>query len=267
MSRKKRSAVSTKSKLAFIFNDAHFPMHDVPTWNAMVKCIKDLKPDQVIGNGDLIDFNMLSSFPQEREASIYAIDQIRSMVEHINPLTKHCNKVTFLQGNHDDRWNKIIGGSLDPRLKGARGLSLEDQCYNQGLDKKINWVEAEMISEGVQLGPFTIRHGDKQCRGRFGGGKHLCATRLANSMGKSEIVGHFHRAQMFCQSSHDRGDVIVIANPCMTGDHGYAHDPNWQRGFTIVEMYGPDNMYATAHLIVVNKGHFAFAGKVYDGNV
>lgn len=263
---KKKSAVSTKSKLAFIFNDAHFPLHDVPTWNAFVKCVKDYKPDQIIGNGDLIDFNMLSNFPQERDAGIYAIDQIKSMIDHVNVLAKYTRKLTILQGNHDDRWNKIIGGSLDPRLKGARGLSLKDQCFAQGLDKKTEWLIEDMLVRGVELGPFMVKHGDKQCRGRFGGGKHVCATRLAASMGQSEIFGHFHRAQMFCQTNHERGNTIVIANPCMTGDHGYAFDPNWQRGFTIVEMYGPDNMYATAHLIVVNDGHFAFAGKVYDGN-
>ena len=242
-------------------------MHDVPTWNAFCKFAKDAKPDLILGNGDLIDFNMLSNFPQEADASLHAIDQIISMAEHVNPLLKYAKNVKFLQGNHDDRWNKIVGGSLDPRLKGARGLSLKDQCYNQGLDKRVEWVDADMTGHGVKLGPFQIRHGDKQCKGRFGGGKHLCATRLANSMGQSEIFGHFHRAQMFCQTSHDRGDIIVIANPCMTGDHDYSFDPNWQRGFTIVELYGPDNIYATAHLIVVNKGHFAFGGKVYDGNV
>ena len=53
----------------------------------------------------------------------------------------------------------------------------------------------------------------------------------------------------------------------MTGDHEYNKDPDWQRGFTILELYGPDNMFASPYLVIMNDGHFAYRGKVYDGNL
>ena len=119
----------------------------------------------------------------------------------------------------------------------------------QGLDKRCKWLKEDTKFRGVHCGPFLLRHGHNQARGFGGGGKHLAANRIMKSLGDSEIFGHHHRAQLFCQTARGK-TAIAISNPCMTGDHDYDTDPNWQRGFTILELYGPNNKYATPHLII-----------------
>lgn len=265
---KKRTTKKTlnggKSKIVAIASDIHFDMHDIPTWRAFRKWHKDVKPDHTILLGDFIELNMLSRFHQHADDPLYAIEQIKCFVKEVNPLVKESNRVTCIEGNHENRWGNVVSHA-GPALRDAIGLTLKDQCYNQGLDPDIEYLVEDLKVRGIECGPFILRHGDKQVRGRNGGGKHLAANKLMKSMGESEVFGHFHRAQMFCQTSGGR-TAVAIANPCMTGDHAYSLDPDWQRGFTVIELYGPDNQFATARPILIQNGHFAYNGKVYDGN-
>lgn len=265
--KKKVSAISTKAELVAIISDIHFDLHDEPTWTAFKKWFTDVKPDKLVVLGDFIDFGMLSHYTPGKNDPIYAIPQIQMFVKEMNELKKlnPNGAIIVLEGNHDERWQKFLSGAAPYVLKDAIGLSLKDQCINQGLDAGVTWSREDVEVRGVKCGPFLLRHGHNQ-QGRFGGGKHLAANRLGRNMGQSEVFGHHHRAQMICQTALGR-TAIAIANPCMTGDHDYAKDPDWQRGFTILELYGPDNKYATPHVIVMNDGHFSWNGKVYDGNV
>lgn len=93
---------------------------------------------------------------------------------------------------------------------------------------------------------------------------HIAANRVNKNLGASEVVGHHHRAQLFARSAGGR-TAVVIANPCMTGDHEYAPDADWQRGFTILETFGEGHGLATAYPIVMHDGAFAWSGRLYDG--
>jgi predicted phosphodiesterase len=264
--KKKLNAVSTESEIVAIVSDIHFDLHDPATWNAFKKWFKDVKPAKVVVLGDFVDLGMMSRYIQGKSAPVHAIPQIQMFVREMNELLDfHPELELFIcEGNHDERWAKHILGHAPHVYKDALGLTLEEQCYSQGLSRDVHWVREDLINKGLKCGPFILRHGHNQS-GKFGGGKHLAANRLTKTMGVSEVFGHFHRAQMMCQTAMGK-TAIAIANPCMTGDHEYANDPDWQRGFTVIELYGPDNKYSTPSVIVMNDGHFAWRGKVYDGN-
>lgn len=263
---KKKSAVSTKSDVVAIVSDIHFDLHDAPTWNAFRKWHADVKPSKTVILGDFVDLGMMSKYVQEAEAPIHAIPQIKAFVREANALAKESKEVLIVEGNHDERWARTVFGAAPAHIwQGAIGLTLQEQCRFQGLDRSVKWLREDTVTKGVRCGPFILRHGHNQA-GRFGGAKHLAANRLTKSMGVSEIFGHHHRAQVYCQTSLGR-TAIAVSNPCMTGDHEYSKNPDWQRGFTILELYGPDKCYANPYVVVMNDGHFAYNGKVYDGNV
>lgn len=261
----KKTAAAEKSKIAAIISDIHFDQHHLPTWRAFRKWHAAHRPDILIWLGDFLDFGMLSRYLQAGHAPFNAIEQIDVFIKEANALSKECERMIAIEGNHDERWGKIILGDHAQQLHGATGLTLEEQCRMRGLTKRCEWLVEDTINKGIQLGPFVLRHGHRQ-GGRFGGGKHLAANRLMKSLGTSEIFGHYHRTQMFCQSAHGK-TAIAVGNGHMADDQDYTTDPDWQRGFTIVELYGPDNAFATVHPIVIQDGHFAWNGKVYDGNV
>ncbi|NJL53684.1 metallophosphoesterase [bacterium] len=264
MTKKKKATGNSQSKIVAIVSDIHFDLHDAPTWRAFRKWHADVRPQQTVILGDFLDFGMLSRYVQGMNDPLFAIPQIQTFKTEVNPLIEESGEVIILEGNHDERWSKMILGNVPHIYKGAIGLSLEEQCYAQGLSRKVKWLREDTLVRGVQCGPFVLRHGHNQS-GRFGGGKHLAANRISKSLGVSEVFGHHHRAQMFCQTAHGK-TAIAVSNPCMTGDHEYSKDPDWQRGFTILELYGSANQYATPAVIVMNDGHFAWHGKVYDGN-
>ncbi len=262
--KKKKSALATQSQIYAVISDIHFDLHHKPTWRAFKKWVAAVKPDGIIINGDFVDFGMLSRYIQRAGAPFNAIAQIQCFVDEANWLRQHTNRLVVIEGNHDERWERVIYGERAQQLEGAKGLSLFDQCLAQGLTNKVEWLVEDVHNKGVQVGPFRLRHGHRQAS-RFGGGKHIAAARIARSLGSSEIVGHFHKIQMFCQTAGDK-TAIGIANGHMSDEPDFNTDPDWQRGFTILELYGPDNMYATPHPIIITDGHFAWSGKVYDGN-
>lgn len=260
----KKSAVSKESKIVSIISDIHFDLHDVPTWRAFRKWHAEVRPYKTIVLGDFVDLGMMSRWEGHRNEPQHAIPQLECCVGEMNELVKECGELIMLEGNHDERWDKLVLNA-GASIKDALGLTLREQMFMLGLDKRISYFKEDTKVKGVKVGPYLLRHGHRQ-GSRFGGGKHLAATRLQNNLHENEIFGHFHKAQMFSVTGNGR-TATAIANPCMTGDHEYQPDPNWQRGFTIMELYGPDNMFCNARPIVMNGGHFAYSGKVYDGNI
>ncbi len=261
--KKNKPAGSTKADMVCIISDIHFNLHDVPTWNAFKKWHKEIKPKKTVVLGDFVDLGMLSRYAQGDDDPVYAVDQIKEFIKEINPFTEY-SEVFIVDGNHDDRWAKMLKGK-EFAYKDAKGLTLKEQCYMQGLSKKTQWVTEDVNTRGIKCGPFTLRHGHQQS-GRFGGGKHLCLNKLDKTFGESEVFGHHHRAQLACKTVGDK-TAIVIANPSMTINHNYNVDPDWQRGFTVLELYGKNNEFATPYIMIIQDGHFSYKGRVYDGNV
>ncbi len=263
----KKSAMKGKSEVVAIVSDIHFDLHDRPTWNAFKMWCKDVRPNKIVVLGDFVDLGMLSRFTQGKNDPLFVIDQIKCFVAEMDEIVKYTKSLTIVEGNHDERWAKhVLGGERAYAMRDMIGLSLKEQCYAQGLTPKAQWLVEDTEVKGVQCGPYLLRHGHNQARGWGGGGKHLAAAHIMKSLGESEVFGHHHRAQLFCQTARGK-TAIAVSNPCMTGDHDYNPDPNWQRGFTVLELYGPDNKYATPHLIISHEGHFSYGGKIYDGNV
>jgi predicted phosphodiesterase len=259
-----KRAPAPVSLLECVVSDIHFNLHDEPTWRAFVKWAVDWHPRTIVFDGDVLDFGMLSPWPQEADAPDDAVEQIDCFVREANALAARNIRLVVVRGNHDERWEKIVLGASRRALRKALGLTLAEQCRARGLDARVQWVSEDKATRGYYLGEFLVRHGHRQS-GRFGGGKHLAANRLAKNMGHSEIAGHNHRAQLFAKTAGGR-TAVAIANPCMTAAHDYAPDADWQRGFTIVERHAPDYRRATAYPIVMHDGVFAWGGRTYDGN-
>lgn len=248
------------SSVTFIVGDIHFDLHHKAAWEAFVQCVKETEPAEVVINGDFVDFGMLSHYRQGEKEPLNAIEQIQCFVTEMKRLAGYTKKLTVIEGNHDERWSKIFHGVQAEALRGAKGLSIREQCFAQGLPQSVDWISESASMRGYKVGKFLIRHGHKQ-GGRFSP-QHIAATRLTRSNGQSEIVGHHHRAQLYCRTA---GGIVAmgIASPCMTADHEYAPDADWQRGFVVIEQH---DKIATAYPVVMEPcGSFAWGGRAYEG--
>jgi hypothetical protein len=245
-----------KSRLCAVVSDIHFPHQHQAGWESFVQWCADWRPAHVVVNGDALDFESLSRF-QKTPDNVSAIAEIRVFVRELHRLVGLVGLVEVQEGNHDERWGHIVAAHA-VHLGGAIGLTLEEQCRFQGLDRRVKWTREDVLTLGTRVGPFRVRHGHKQSRGF--GPKHIAAGRLDKTLGDSEIVGHHHRAQLYCRAAFGK-QAVAIANPSMTAPHNYAPGADWQTGFTVVECFGDD---ATAYPVVMTlDGRFAWGGRVY----
>jgi predicted phosphodiesterase len=256
-------APSLATRLVAIVSDIHFDCHDPAAWRAFRLWHAANRPAETVVLGDFVDLGMMSRYRQGDDDPLNAIEQVKVFVREANALAAECGRLTVIEGNHDERWGRLVEAFQAGALKGAIGLTLREQCVAQGLSADVRWIRESAKTPPLRLGGFTLRHGHRQV-GRFGGPVHIAANRVNKNLGASEVVGHHHRAQLFARSAGGR-TAVVIANPCMTGDHEYAPDADWQRGFTILETFGEGHGLATAYPIVMHDGAFAWAGRLYDG--
>lgn len=252
-----------RSHLIAIISDIHFDLHCPNLWAAFRAWHTQWKPKHTVVLGDFVDLGMLSRYIQGASEPMKAIPQIQMFVREANALAQEAGMLTVVEGNHDERWARLFEGK-GAALVGALGLTLEAQCRAQGLDERVKWFIESAKNPVLRLGGVDARHGHNQS-GRFGSGMHVAATALRKRRGGSIVFGHTHRGQVYCHTSNGVTD-FAVANPCMTIDHNYQPDPDWQKGFTIMECWdSPKGVKVTPHLIISNDGAFAWGGEVFDG--
>lgn len=252
---------TTVSRIVAIVNDIHFELEHVEAWRCFREWHRSVKPWKTVFLGDFVDFSMLSRYLQSPNAEVHAIPQIKRFVREANELRRECSNLVVVEGNHDSRWSKAVLGQAPAALRGALGFTLKDQCIAHGLDTSTEWIVEDEKTRGLTVGQFCLRHGHNQS-GRFGGGKHLAANRIAKSLGQSEVFAHHHRAQLFCQTAHGR-TAIAIASPCMTRPNSYAPDADWQVGWSVLELSYPDYTHATPYIVLVENGKASWGGRTW----
>ncbi len=271
MSKRKSNAALAEyspepSRICAVVSDIHFDEHDVPTWNCFRRWHEMVRPHTTVMLGDVVDLSMMSKYAPGRDDKLFAIPQIQVFVAEANALRDECERLVVLEGNHDERWDKVVGGMVPSALRGAIGLSLHEQCVAQGLREDIEWHHESTEYSSVQIAQFHLRHGHKQA-GRFGGGIHLAANSIAKSRGRSILHGHHHRAGIAYFTAFD-GTSTGVSNPCMQrpANHYGEPGPNWQRGWSVLEMNAPRYDHATACNVIVEKGVTSWGGMTFNGN-
>ena len=244
-----------------IVSDVHFPHHHAGAWAAFREWHRVARPYWTICNGDMLDLGALSRYDKSGDEPL-PVEEIKCAVRELNALARECERLTFMEGNHEDRFARLLSGVPANFLAELKGLTLKEQMLAHGLNERVEWVRESSQSPGVKVAQYVVRHGHKQS-GRFGGGINPATNRLSKSLGVSEVIGHHHVAQHAARAAHDR-IAQVIANPCMESMQSYAgSDATWPLGFTVLEVF-PGWQWATAHLVVMNShGAFACGGRVY----
>lgn len=248
-------------RLIAVCSDIHLPNHDKRAWEAFKAWHKKVKPHHTIVLGDAIDFPQLSRYPQSPNQDMRVFPEIRLFVAEMNALKKNSQLVTFVEGNHDDRWRKHVLEPIAKHIQGLVGLTLQEQCGFQGLDKSIKWFRSTATEPGLEVGKMILRHGDKTTP-RFGA-TSPARNALLRSAYRSQVIGHTHRMEMVAVGTH-RGTEIAVANghfqDLSTAE--YCHEPNWTHGFTVL-YHDMDTGLVQPYPIVIQSGRFIWDGKVF----
>ena len=208
---------------ALICGDWHAPFYDPPAFRALITVIKERKPQQIVLNGDVIDFYPISTHlrsPRRVMTLQEELDVARALLEVLREVAPTA-RIFYLYGNHEERFVKYLW-RVSPELLSLRSLSLGTLL---GLD--VLRIERTPSYALLPCADLVVLHG-RISRKRSGYTAHAHLEQFGYLNG---VSGHTHRlAKVFKRLP--TGQTLVWAEsgclcqltPC------FEPYPDWQHG-------------------------------------
>jgi len=210
-----------------VISDLHVPFHDEQALAVVEEVMKDIKFDNFVINGDMLDSYELSRFSKDPRNSFSfseEIDIAKDLLEQFNKYLKGTKKY-FLNGNHEERLNKYLIDQA-PALITLGQLTIDSLLE---LDK----YNYEFISMGkesyVKIGETMIGHFNKVSMHSAYTAKGLVDKYVCNI-----VQGHVHRLGAHYKTVGDNTFTGVEGGCLCNLRPGYVMLPNWQQGLTII---------------------------------
>lgn len=245
-----------------ILNDIHIPYHDKKVLNLVLSFLKkkEVKIDEIILNGDIVDCYPISTF-DKKPFSPSSIDlEIEELEKFIKELQKITPKITYIAGNHEDRTRKWIWkNEVIHRLGQDRGIQVSKLSFATlyGLDELgVKYLE---YGDGVWLGKLFCTHG-RVVR------KHSAFSAKAEWEGNgcSTLTGHTHRIGRYSVTLRG-GTYASFENACLCSlNPEYIKGvPNWQHGCSIVHV-SPNGLFNVNQIDILKRSSLFYGGKEYS---
>lgn len=244
-----------KVKRVIVFSDAHFTDTPTTAFKALLKMIKQFKPQVIICNGDAFDGQVLSRFPSiNYDQKPNVLQELNACRYHLDEIVKHkpagCELIWCL-GNHDMRYESWLVNKV-PEYSGVDGFSLKyhfpewKTCWSY-------WIGEETI----------IKHRHKG--GRSAGYSNLLAAGNTNI-----ITGHTHVLAIQpitnYQGTYWGVQTGCLADP-MSPTFEYCEDgpKDWRSGFVMLS-FNQGRMLMPEMVMVSDEqnGEYEFRGEIYS---
>lgn len=234
-------------------SDTHSQYLDPFVWLAFLSAIRDLKPDGVLFNGDILEGAEISRHPQIpgwSEPLQSEFDFCREMVRQVREDAGHRGDLFWTGGNHDvDRLAMYLTQTAKA-LSGLRDLRIDKQL---GLDQ----YNVRLFNGGTIASPkgtedarpgfllfdfYRIHHGVRL-------GQNPAADELKDA-GRSGQSGHVHRAGLAHGTTERNESMSWMCTPAgCRHEAGRAYmrgaTTGWQRGFGFARLFpnGTEHQY------------------------
>jgi hypothetical protein len=238
-----RELVGTKLMLSI--SDTHATFLDPFTWFVFLSACRDLKPDIVYLNGDIIDGSEISRYPKVPGWTVplqLELDFAREMFRQIRAVVPKDTTVIWGAGNHGlDRIASYLT-QVAPAFAKLRCMRFDQLAGLDELDVKLAMggsiaspAGKEDAKAGMLLyGFYRIHHGTHL--GRFPGAEELVEA------GRSGQSGHVHRASLVYGSSEATRTQSWMTTPMgCTEVAGRSYIKGicagWQKGFGVAWLH------------------------------
>lgn len=241
----KRIPVEGVSRVV-ILSDMQIPYEDGQAVDQALQVIDSINADLVILNGDIDDCYAISDFDKDPDKAQAAIPETVRRVQALLDCLEG-RRVIWLDGNHEDRWRRLLWGGSPTGL-----LMLREYAKAAGIDidlvnPRLSFEKLHNLTErGILHYPYSHRLYLAENNLVVTHGKYVSrhsgqsAKRTMEWLGRSCVVGHTHRM----------GNHLVTQDGVMYGawENGclcqlepeYDDAPNWQQGFSVVKVNGPE---------------------------
>ncbi len=268
------------TKLILSISDTHATFLDPFTWHCFLRACRDLQPEIVLLNGDILEGSELSRWPKIKGATIdlqVEFDFCREMFRQLREVVSPDCRIIWTAGNHGlDRLAKYMtqistafSELRDMKFDKLAGLDDYDVILSQG-----GWISSpegtEEEPEGMLLHQFyRIYHGRK-----MGATPALSELRQANRSGQS---GHLHRAQVIYGTTERDQGMSWMSTPAgctRRATAGYLRGltNGHQKGFGVAFLM-PNNrvhqypVITDGDLAVCEGYHYTRPGKIIEPDV
>lgn len=245
----------------FILGDTHTPNQDDLTLSAIEKFMADIFIDEYVHLGDLMDFDMISSFnadnlrENETRRLVSDYNLANKILDRHQKIVRKNNKnakFTLLEGNHENRIQRVIDKS--PEVEGLLEVPKNLRLAERGFKWIPSWTEGELY----KIGKLYFMHG------KWTNQYH--AAKVVNAYAVNMVYGHTHDVMNHVRVILGKDRHIMAQSLGHTADENKLKymkkgPSNWTQAVGIAEIRpgGSFNLYP----ITIINHTFSFNGKVY----
>ena len=256
--------MTKKIEQTLVIGDIHFPYQDKRAIKLILNWIKEYRPNKIILNGDIIDFDQFARFPTPVKRLVELPKDIKTAQSFFAAIRRYVPtaEIIYLVGNHERRFE----ASLITENKALQAMGVLDNLFTveQILDlKKYNityWNKTKYGKESYfEYKDFLIGHFlNVRKDGAY------TAKALADRFCKNIIQGHVHRGGAHFRKIWNK-NVHTYEGFCLCDmSPKYILKPNWQQGFMVLTSeVGKNKVFVRP--IFINNYEFEFDSKIYRG--
>lgn len=258
-----------ESKLLLSLSDTHSTFLDPFTWQAFLAAIRDLKPDIVYLNGDILEGAEISKYPKIPGWTVplqLEFDFAREMLRQIREDAGFDGDLIWGGGNHGiDRIAMYLTQS-SRAFANLRTMRFDKLAELDGLGVQLaqggtiaSPENQEHDKRGMLLYQFyRIYHGERT-------GQNHAFEELKDA-GRSGQSGHLHKAQVIYGVNEAVDGLSWLSTPGGCTDRAaraYVKKTTtgWQRGFGVCFLYANGDVHQ--YPVVTNRGRATVEGYVY----
>lgn len=237
-----------------VLSDIQMPFEDPAALEQSLRVVDSVQPDLVVLDGDIVDCYAESSFLKDPRKAAESTKQGHRRARALMERLAHVPQKIWMGGNHEQRWQRVVwrqfelnGGpgpvaaNLLELVKSRTGYDLdlldEAGSFERIFDMPAHGFKYYPYSHRLYLaeGNLVVTHGKYVSRHSA-----YAAKRTFEWLGKSCIVGHTHRQGTY-RITMDGREHGAWENGCLCQlEPEYDDAPNWQQGFSVVRIDGPE---------------------------
>jgi len=248
-----------------IGSDIHAPDHNPKAIDLFEQFIKDMKPDVLHLNGDLVNFTPISKFVvvDYKKRLSEELDVARGVFYQICETARRANpdvEIYYEAGNHEARLGKYLYRNAEA-LADLTDMDGEPILTVPHLfrlkENGVNWIPYD---KAYRIGNFVVKHGELLgVKAGFAPQKNLERT------GSDGATGHTHKLGLVTRNVGDEvsvwGEYGCLCN--LHPEPAYVSNPDWVNGFGFI-VYDKKTKLTHPAPIIIRKDQFYFGGKLYE---
>lgn len=263
---------SPVEQVSLHWGDTHFPFEDEAAVDILYQIAHDLQPDILVCHGDIGDMWQISDHRPPIENTL-KLDQINmqstleQMVAHLGTmatLAKPGAQKIYLEGNHEERWSRLLGDIQRhpkyrhlllipevaevltmPYLLGLENLGYRYIPYYQGDRTVLN--DKLLVMHGYKTNKWVTRG-------------------TLEAYGKSAMFGHTHRIQSFTKRDLAGTDAAWNIGCLCTLNPDWRQHTDWAHGFAVVTWRKLNDAWLfNVEQIRIHDGVAIWRDRVYKG--